>query len=467
MAHISGAVYLVWALLTSMLGSLLVFHLWSFDRFRCLKWNQGPYAGAFKRLMMYSYLVTIPFIFTHAMGFAVIKYTYGFVVIPEVGVMPTPYNLWSQSAQNAIFPLYFSLALGWAFEIVIHLEELCFWLFLVNSGSAHQDWFHSLYFKVWALGSCIALLAMPLITIFARQEVYKCEAYTFLTGGLASLSLTIWFLPVLWTFPSFIASLKRQDVERPTLIRLTKYHELNTIRVVFRFLFTVPLVILGVDGVRPHQHINDKLFPTDFLGIIAGIGCCVSSAITLVIFFPRSIENEMTQRDQQLTHRRQRAQLAIWNRINARHRRTASDQSYISITRHSKAELDHFKVDPFPSFESTQTHSLGMHQSARVSLPGLPSYDAVAPRQSEGEQEPWPSIKVANLKHSVGPSISLQPNRRTVSGSIELGAVLTHNQVELIRAQSNRDRGVSSLVHHWRSPIDIGRPTVSRWQRQV
>lgn len=56
-----------------------------------------------------------------------------------------------------------------------HLE-LCFWLFLVNSGSAHQDWFHSLYFKVWALGSCIALLAMPLITIFARQEVYKVGA---------------------------------------------------------------------------------------------------------------------------------------------------------------------------------------------------------------------------------------------------------------------------------------------------
>lgn len=181
--------------------------------------------------------------------------------------------------------------------------------------------------------------------------------------------------------------------------------------------------------------------------------CNSAFYVTLQIFFPRSIENEMTQRDQQLTHRRQRAQLAIWNRINARHRRTASDQSYISITRHSKAELDHFKVDPFPSFESTQTHSLGMHQSARVSLPGLPSYDAVAPRQSEGEQEPWPSIKVANLKHSVGPSISLQPNRRTVSGSIELGAVLTHNQVELIRAQSNRERGVSSLVHHWRSPI--------------
>jgi hypothetical protein len=62
-----------------------------------------------------------------------------------------------------------------------------------------------------------------------------------------------------------------------TLVRLTKFHELNVrlrlreclrphlmgmeqcIRIVFRFLFTIGFVILGIDGVRPHQHINDKM----------------------------------------------------------------------------------------------------------------------------------------------------------------------------------------------------------------
>lgn len=34
------------------------------------------------------------------------------------------------------------------------------------------------------------------------------------------------------------------------------------IRVVFRFLFTVPLLILGVDGVRPHVHINESMLWT-------------------------------------------------------------------------------------------------------------------------------------------------------------------------------------------------------------
>ena len=53
-------------MLCSQLGSFLIFHLWSFDRFNCLRyvmspasvraliasrWNHGPHSGAFKRIM--------------------------------------------------------------------------------------------------------------------------------------------------------------------------------------------------------------------------------------------------------------------------------------------------------------------------------------------------------------------------------------------------------------------------------
>lgn len=31
-----------------------MFHLYKFDKFKCLKLNNGPYAGAFKRLMTVS-----------------------------------------------------------------------------------------------------------------------------------------------------------------------------------------------------------------------------------------------------------------------------------------------------------------------------------------------------------------------------------------------------------------------------
>lgn len=53
--------------------------------------------------------------------------------------------------------------------------ELCFWLFLVNSGSSQQDWFSSMYFKTWAGGSVIAVIYMPLVTIFTRSDPLKVD----------------------------------------------------------------------------------------------------------------------------------------------------------------------------------------------------------------------------------------------------------------------------------------------------
>lgn len=80
----------------------------------------------------------------------------------------------------------------------LRILELCFWLFLVNSGSGQQDWFHSYYFKIWIGGSVIALAYMPIVTTVTRSDPLKNEAFTFLAGSLGSLSLTVWFTPILY-----------------------------------------------------------------------------------------------------------------------------------------------------------------------------------------------------------------------------------------------------------------------------
>ncbi|KAG2153375.1 hypothetical protein DEU56DRAFT_482340 [Suillus clintonianus] len=424
MAHMSPAVHLVWATVVIMLESFLVYHLWSFDQFKCLKWNHGPYSGAFKRVMTYSYLTSIPLIAIYVVGFAIIKYSYGFTVIPGIGITPTPYELWSDSARSAILPLYLCFSVAWALEMVTHLEELCFWLFLIHSGSAKQDWFRSLYFKTWAIGSVVAVILMPLVTIFTRGDPYKCEAYTFLVGSLGSLSLTIWFLPILWTFPTFLEGLKQADVDTNTIVRLTKFHELNCIRIFFRFLFTVPFVILGIDGIRPHQHINDKMFPTDLLGMIAAVGCVVSSGITLIIFFPRSIKGEMA------------------NREAARERRRLPDSNT------SGDDLMNEQRE-------------GQHVSAYT----LPRYEATDPSRSiqklvieEMEDDENPKYGL----YEVSPSLSLQPNRRTKDGDVELGTVFPHTDAALSRHNTAiRKSNVNHIVHNWRSPLEIGEPP--RW----
>lgn len=426
MAHMSPAVNLVWAALTIMFESFLVYHLWSFDRFKCLRWNHGLRSGAFKRVMTYSYLTSIPLITIYAVGFSIIKYSYGFTVIPGMGIMPTPYELWRDSAQSAILPLYLCFSVAWGLEMVTHLEELCFWLFLIHSGSAKQDWFRSLYFKTWAIGSVVAIICMPLVTVLTREDPYKCEAYTLLVGSLGSLSLTIWFLPILWAFPTFLESLKQANVDTSTIIRLIKFHELNCIRVFFRFLFTVPFVILGIDGVRPHQHINDNMFLTDLLGMIAGIGCVVSSGITLIIFFPRSIKGEIENREAARELRRlPRSKTFGEDPMNVQHR----DQ--------------HVSAYQLPPYEAAD---LGRSIQALT-----------IEEMSDEENSKYGPCEVL-------PSLSLQPNRRTKDGDVEMGTVFTLTDAALSRHNTVMPKSnVSHLVYNWRSPLEIGEPPL--WYR--
>ncbi|OBZ69630.1 hypothetical protein A0H81_10208 [Grifola frondosa] len=422
MSHMTPSVYLVWSILSCLMGAFLLFHLWKFDRFKCLRWTNSPYSGAFKRVMTYTYLLSIPCIIVYAVGFATIKYREGYTVIPGQGIIPTPWQLWPSSRQRAIFPLDLLFSIGWSFELVSHLEgstviasssmtvlnripiELCFWLFLVNAGSVQQDWFHSLYSKMDRC-SVTAVLYMPLVTIFTRSDPLKCEAYTFLAGSLGSLSLTVWFMPILFTFPGFLRNLKSEGIDRRTIVRLTTFHELNCLRVIFRFLFVAPLLILAVDGIRPHQHINENPFGTEFLAMVSGAGCIISSALTLVIFFPRSVESEMQSRDAS----REKMQMRTFRTTQYSER-----SSYFNPQQSGKplgaAEADDAKMSP-------------VSEHAALTPPPLPKFS---------------------------------PNRRTDSGTVIEGAVslprLTDKNLAKLEYQTS---SVHPFVHNFTSPIDL------------
>lgn len=413
-----------------MLLTFLVYHLWSFDRFQCLKWSNGAHSGAFKRIMTYSYLLSVPLITVYAVGFAVIKYQEGFIDLPLLGIIPKPYQLWKQSSQDAIFPLTLLFSIAWGLELVTHLEELCFWFFLVNAGSNSQDWFKSLYFGVWVTGSCIGLLYMPLLTIFTRGDPYKNEAYTFLAGSLGSLCLTVAFLPILFTFPRFLLSLKTEGVDVNTIVRLTKFHEMNTIRIFFRFLFTVPFIVLGVDGSRPHQHINESMLWTDILTMVAGFGCVVSSGITLTIFFPRSVEGEIASKEARKTRSNRSRTWSDMDSMQAEYRQSSYSEQYL-VDRH----------------------------------PSLPKYDMEQYEQSIKEPSPSqyqsfpPMMEVSEDSYGPKPRASQQAIRpnRLIGEDVELGGI-GGNSLAFALPKSTSKVTVTSLnpaVHQFRSPIDV------------
>ncbi|KAI0629473.1 hypothetical protein C8Q77DRAFT_1201695 [Trametes polyzona] len=424
MSHTSPATYLVWSIMSCLLGGFLLFHLWKFDRFKCLRWNNGPYAGAFKRLMTYTYLLSVPCIMAYAIGFATIKYKEGLVDIPGHGIVPKPWQMWSQSHQDAIFPLYLLFTIAWALEMVTHLEELCFWLFLVNSGSVRQDWFRSLYFKTWIGGSLIAIAYMPLVTIFTRTDPLKCEAFTFLAGSLGSLSLTLWFVPILWTFPSFLETLKRNSVDVRTIVRLTTFHELNCLRVFFRLVFVLPLLVLAVDGIRPHQHVNETMFWTEFLTSIAAVGCIISSGITLVIFFPRSFEGEMQSRNAT----REKSQSRFGAPAHARRNSDLSDR----------------ESSPSPSPSTYKRPASAMYSAASEAHSPLHEYPPL-----ESAEQP---LK-AGLDVPSGPKAVFSPNRRAASGVVIQGSVRLTERA--LNAHDQRMSNVHPFVHNFTSPIDL------------
>ncbi|KJA28832.1 hypothetical protein HYPSUDRAFT_128746 [Hypholoma sublateritium FD-334 SS-4] len=432
MSHTSPASYLVWSIITAVLGAFLIFHLWSFDRFKCLRWNSGAGSGTFKRVMTYSYLVTIPMVFTFAIGNTIIKYREGFILHPTLGIIPKPYQLWDQHSRATIFPFMLLFSIGWSFEMVTHLEELCFWLFLINSGSGQQNWFRSLYFRIWVVGSALAVVYMPLVTILTRSDPLKSEAFTFLAGSLGSLSLTLWFTPILWTFPTFLNNLRVEGVDVATIVRLTKFSELNlhdpdtgfqTIRVVFRYLFTLPLLILGADGVRPHTHINESMMWTDFLVMIAGFGCCISSGITLVIFFPRSIEGEIAARDEARERRRTKSMGNSTGAADAEsiHRQTSSyGGTYLLTASPIKKPYD---------------------------LQSMDDINDTIPYQAA--KDTWDEDESRDIPAELPPMV---PNRRKLGRDIEMARVESLTETNL-SMHNFRESNVNPMISNFTSPI--------------
>ncbi|CAE6383914.1 unnamed protein product [Rhizoctonia solani] len=301
MTHTSPATSALWAILSTILFCYLVTHLWKFDRFACIKWNRGN-SGAFKRVMTYSYLTSVPLLMLYSITMTVIKYEEGYAAIPTVGIVPKPYQLWTHPQRHWVEAIYIAFSVAWALEIVSHLEELCFWLFLINVGAAQTSWFRSVHFKCWVVGSFLAITGLPIIAVFTRENPLKCEAWTIFVGSIGSLLITLWFLRVLWLFPAFLRRVKNEGAEPEVVVRLSTFHELNIIRVVFRFMFVLPLLTLAADGIKPHHnHVNESPFWTDLLAMLGAIGCIVSSIITLLIFFPRSIAKEAGYKPRQKT----------------------------------------------------------------------------------------------------------------------------------------------------------------------
>jgi len=293
MSTVSPTAFLEWAIISVLFMFFMIHHIWRFDKFNCLKWNSGRQPGAFKRIMTYSYLITVPLLVFFSVAMTLIKFKEGWIVLPNGKIVPKPVFLYSTTYKPWILPLYIVFSSAWAFELITHLEELTFWLFMLHQAPGKDHWFSSWEYLFWYLGSILALVGLPMTALMTRKRLMTCDAWVILVGSSGSTLTTILFLYVLWKFPCFLRQIKLEGVDLAVIDKLNIFYHINLGRVVFRLLFTLPLLILSIDAVMDGEHpINKHVFWADVLFMVGGLGCFFSSAMTLFIFFPRSLTTE-------------------------------------------------------------------------------------------------------------------------------------------------------------------------------
>jgi len=292
MSNGSWTAFLSWAILASLFLAFFLYHLWRYDRLQCIKWNAGRQPGAFRRLMIYSYLGSTTMFMTFGVGIATLKFKEGVVVISENEVFPKPADLWSKGHQHTLLALFFVFSVAWALEQISHFEELAFWFFLIDQGPEKRDWLTSWEYKFWSLASVATILGMPLTTVIARNDIVTTDAWIFLVGSLTSTGTNLLFIFILVRFPVFLRHVIAEGADPVVVVRLATFYELNLARIVFRFFAAIPLLVLAIDGIRHSHPINDSLFWPDTFLMISAIGQFISSLITVMVFFPRSITRE-------------------------------------------------------------------------------------------------------------------------------------------------------------------------------
>ncbi|KAG6888396.1 hypothetical protein C0995_008636 [Termitomyces sp. Mi166 len=268
--------------------------------------------------------------------------------------------------------------------------------------------------KSWVVGSIVAVTYMPVITALTRADPLK----------------------------------RKEDVDLNTIVRLTKFSELNSIRVFFRFLFTVPLLILSIDGIRPHHHINENMLWTDFLAMISAFGCSLSSALTLVVFFPRSIEGEIAARDERKRSKSDQPSADQASLYVPHHELT-----HTNVTQHSIRTFNH--GSPAPGSRSLLLTS-PIRQNVHLDMDSVSdSYHSPTTRVTHeshrtGSMDKYWADEEQDILASMPP---LKPNRK-MGDDIELGSidqVREPNTPKLTTRKSN----VNQMVHDFTSPIDL------------
>lgn len=200
--------------------------------------------------------------------------------------------------------------------------------------------------------------------------------------------------------------------------------------------------------------------------MLAGFGVVISSALTLVIFFPRSIETE-------IRHKEATRERRMHSTVQSRPRATIQTQSLgtgsnllnddegmkgLALTSDtglmspSSSKVRRWEDDtPKLSKNAPRMVNLEWAEEDEGASPGLPNYTLKASQQASRPPPPKSTLSDRSEHGAVPRTQALRPNRRVRNGDdVELGGIgHSENNIKFQEEKSN----VSHLVHNFKSPI--------------
>ncbi|KNZ44103.1 hypothetical protein VP01_950g4 [Puccinia sorghi] len=182
--HYSPQIVLLEAITCALMLLFYCWHSWHYDRLqpmflwkRSVKTTRAELdpTNSFHLIMRFIYLICLPISIVQAAMIAYVKYQVGYLPVERGGELfiifsvlcrvcsdrvalrlrveivigfPVPYTSWAPNHIRLIYVSYYLKALGWLGEGIVHLEELAFWVFLINLKATSPPWFKSVFFRV-------------------------------------------------------------------------------------------------------------------------------------------------------------------------------------------------------------------------------------------------------------------------------------------------------------------------------
>ncbi|WVF68856.1 hypothetical protein IAT40_003629 [Kwoniella sp. CBS 6097] len=268
-------------------GTAIVFsahHTYKFDRWQCLLPKKKEW---FRVLLTWMLILSTMCIFVWAVGWA--------------GAIPYPSEMFEQKYINLNMPLMIIFNIAFSIQASLNAEEGLYWYHLmraVRQPKTARAWQRSSFFYAWIIISVVCTaLQSGIGWIFKRKlNLNEQMSKTMTVHGCIEFAVMFAASIVIWKFPAFLRDVKASGAGPDVRSRLHFYHEANKIRTFFRAVFSICMIILGVDGMTEAKRVNLNHIANDLLTQMVLGSFFFVLIISFVLYLPRSWTPEHEQR---------------------------------------------------------------------------------------------------------------------------------------------------------------------------